>query len=49
MKTLGLGGTSWASTIDYYMTINQLMNERLGGLHSTKLFLYSLAFDEFNA
>jgi aspartate racemase len=48
MKTIGLiGGTSWASTVDYYRTINQLVNKRLGGLHSAKLFLYSLDLDEF--
>jgi aspartate racemase len=48
MKTIGLiGGTSWASTVDYYRAINQLTNKRLGGLHSAKLFLYSLDLDEF--
>jgi len=35
MKTIGLiGGTSWISTIEYYRIINQLTNERLGGLNS---------------
>jgi aspartate racemase len=48
MKTLGLiGGTSWLSTVDYYKTINQQINERLGGLNSAKLFLYSINFEEF--
>lgn len=48
MKTLGLiGGTSWVSTADYYRIINQLVNERLGGLNSAKLFLYSLNLEEF--
>ena len=48
MKTLGLiGGTSWASTADYYKIINQQINERLGGLNSAKHFLYSLNFEEF--
>ncbi|MBI4929763.1 MAG: aspartate/glutamate racemase family protein [Bacteroidetes bacterium] len=43
MKTLGLiGGTSWVSTIDYYRYINQMVNEKLGGVSSAKLFLYSL-------
>jgi aspartate racemase len=47
MKTLGLiGGTSYHSTIDYYRLINQKVNERLGGLHSAKLFLYSVDFEE---
>jgi aspartate racemase len=48
MKTLGLiGGTSWISTTDYYRIINQEMNQRLGGLNSAKLFLYSLNYEEF--
>ena len=30
MKTLGLiGGTTWHSTLEYYRTINQLVNARL--------------------
>jgi aspartate racemase len=48
MKTIGLiGGTSWLSTIDYYRIINQEVNRELGGLHSAKLLLYSIDFDEF--
>lgn len=48
MKTVGLiGGTSWVSTIDYYRLINQLINERLGGLNSAKLLLWSVNFEEF--
>jgi aspartate racemase len=48
MKTLGLiGGTTWVSTLDYYRIINQQVNERLSGLSSAKLFLYSLNFEEF--
>ena len=48
MKTLGLiGGTSWHSTVDYYRLINKLVNERLGGLHSARLILYSVNFHEF--
>ena len=48
MKTLGLiGGLSWFSTMVYYRTINQLINERLGGSHSAKIFLYSVDFNEF--
>ncbi|NUM80709.1 aspartate/glutamate racemase family protein [bacterium] len=48
MKTIGLiGGTSWVSTIEYYKIINQLTNERLGNLHSAKILLYSIDFDEF--
>ena len=48
MKTIGLiGGTSWLSTIDYYHIINQEVNRELGGVHSAKLLLYSIDFDEF--
>lgn len=47
MKTLALiGGMSWESTAHYYARINQLVAERLGGLHSARLLLYSLDFDE---
>lgn len=50
MKTLGLiGGTSWVSTIDYYRLINQMTNERLGGLNSAKLFLSSINFQDFKS
>lgn len=48
MKTLGIiGGLSWFSTSVYYKTINELVNERLGGSHSAKLLLYSVDFNEF--
>jgi len=47
MKTLGLiGGMSWESTVPYYRLINQAIAERLGGLHSAKLLLYSVDFAE---
>jgi aspartate racemase len=47
MKTLGLiGGMSWESTVPYYRVINQTIKERLGGLHSAKLLLYSVDFAE---
>ncbi len=47
MKTIGLiGGMSWESTIPYYTIINQAIHETLGGLHSAKLILYSVEFDE---
>jgi len=47
MKTLGLiGGMSWESTVPYYRTINQTVKERLGGLHSARLLLYSVDFAE---
>lgn len=47
MKTIGLlGGMSWESTVTYYQTINRVVGARLGGLHSARLVLYSVEFDE---
>jgi aspartate racemase len=47
MKTLGLiGGMSWESTVPYYQLINQTVKAQLGGLHSAKIFLYSVDFAE---
>jgi amino-acid racemase len=46
LKTLGvIGGLSWESSSHYYTRLNQLVAERLGGLHSAKLLLYSVDFD----
>jgi aspartate racemase len=48
MKTLGIiGGLSWFSTAVYYNTINQLVNQQLGGSHSAQLLLYSVDFNDF--
>ncbi|MFH9351989.1 aspartate/glutamate racemase family protein [Kitasatospora sp. NPDC017646] len=45
MKTLGLiGGMSWESTAEYYRLLNELTRDRLGGLHSARLVLYSVDF-----
>lgn len=47
MKTIGLiGGMSWESSLLYYQIINQRVNEKLGGHHSAKCYLYSVDFDE---
>ncbi|NLC27682.1 MAG: aspartate/glutamate racemase family protein [Campylobacteraceae bacterium] len=47
MKTIGLlGGMSWESTALYYAQINKEVNNRLGSLHSAKIVLYSVDFDE---
>ena len=47
MKTIGLlGGMSWESTTSYYRILNEAVRERLGGLHSAKLCLYSVEFGE---
>ena len=50
MKTLGLiGGMSWESTVPYYRHINEGVKNRLGGLHSARLLLYSVDFAEVEA
>ena len=47
MKTIGLlGGMSWESTIPYYRIINEAVKTRLGGLHSARIVLISVDFDE---
>jgi len=47
VKTIGLiGGMSWESTIPYYRQINETIRERLGGLHSARVVLYSVDFHE---
>lgn len=47
MKTIGLlGGMSWESTLPYYRIINQQVQAALGGLHSARILLYSVDFDE---
>ena len=47
MKIIGLiGGMSWESTVTYYQLINETVKEKLGGLHSAKILLYSVDFDE---
>jgi len=45
MKRIGLlGGMSWESTIEYYRLVNELVAERLGGLHSADCLLRSVDF-----
>ena len=47
MKTVGMvGGMSWESTASYYKALNEGVKSRLGGLHSAKICLYSVDFDE---
>lgn len=47
MKTIGLlGGMSWESTALYYKSINEGIKHELGGLHSAKISLYSVNFEE---
>jgi aspartate racemase len=50
MKRIGLlGGMSWESTIEYYRLVNELVAERLGGLHSADCLLRSVDFAEIEA
>lgn len=47
MKTIGLlGGMSWESTALYYRILNEEVKTALGGLHSARVVLYSLDFEE---
>ena len=47
MKTIGLiGGMSWESSVTYYRSLNEIVKQRLGGLHSAKIVLYSVDFYE---
>jgi len=45
VKTIGLiGGMSWESSLLYYRLINEDVRQRLGGLHSAKILMYSVDF-----
>ena len=50
MKTIVLlGGMSWESTVPYYRIINEEIRSALGGLHSAKVLLCSVDFQEIEA
>jgi amino-acid racemase len=45
MKTIGLiGGMSWESSAEYYRILNELVSNRLGGLHSAQVVMVSVDF-----
>jgi aspartate racemase len=44
-----LGGMSWESSAVYYRLVNELVRERLGGLHSARCVLLSVDFAEIEA
>lgn len=47
MKKIGmLGGMSWESTAQYYELINRELNRRLGGLHSARIVINSVDFND---
>lgn len=50
MKTIGLlGGMSWQSTRSYYELLNEMVAERLGGLHSAEILMRSVDFASLEA
>jgi len=50
MRTIGLlGGMSWESTVEYYRLLNETVRAELGGLHSAKVLMYSVDFEELVA
>ena len=45
MKTIGIiGGMSWESSLLYYRLVNEGVRQRLGGLHSAELLMFSVDF-----
>lgn len=45
MKTIGIvGGISWLSTVEYYRYVNQIVNDRLGGVNAAQVLIYSVNF-----
>jgi len=49
MKTIGvIGGVSWVSSLEYYRLLNEMAMDRLGGLHSAKILMFSIEFGEFS-
>ncbi|MBB5573486.1 MULTISPECIES: aspartate/glutamate racemase family protein [Rhizobium] len=50
MRTIGLiGGMSFESSAVYYRLINEMVRDRLGGLASAEVLLYSVNFEEIVA
>jgi aspartate racemase len=50
MKTIGIiGGMSWESSLVYYRIINEIVRERLGGLHSAPSLMVSVDFAPIEA
>lgn len=50
MKLLGLiGGTGWASTVDYYKYINEAVHDKTGGKDFAECIIYSFNFTEIRS
>ena len=48
IRTIGIiGGISWASSIEYYRLMNEMVRDTLGGVHSAQILMYSIEFGEF--
>jgi len=49
-KVIGLiGGLSWESSAEYYRILNEQVRDRLGGLHSARMLMWSFDFAEIEA
>lgn len=49
VKTIGIiGGVSWASSIEYYRLMNEIVRDRSGGVHSAQILIFSIEFGEFS-
>ncbi|MCX5516996.1 aspartate/glutamate racemase family protein [Kaistia defluvii] len=49
-KVIGLiGGLSWESSAEYYRILNEAVRDRLGGLHSARILMWSFDFAEIEA
>ena len=47
MKRMGIiGGMTWESSIEYYRILNEEVRDRLGGMHSADVVMYSYDFDD---
>jgi len=47
MRTIGLiGGLSWQSSLEYYRIINEVIRQKLGGLHSARIVMHSFDLAE---
>jgi len=44
-----IGGLSWESSLVYYKLINEMVKQRLGGLHSAQCTMYSVDFGPIEA
>lgn len=50
MRTIGLlGGMSWESTAVYYQKLNRAISQQLGALHSAKVVMWSVDFQEIES